>query len=519
MTCKILKKEYRTLILLLGIALFIGILSWFTPWLGDDIHYGFHCIPGKRDLRITTIAQIIGSQNSHWFIANGRYVAHVMVQFVIAIMGQPIFAIINGLMYIPLLLLVAKFSHIDLKNVRTLSAMAVMVLISLQTKFTPSCQIGYIWTFTLTLLFLYFFFKENFTPQWWAILLLGGYSVISGNGQEALNIGVGGALIVYWGFNMRRMKAAQYVMMIGFGIGALLNCLSPGSISRAGCEDGGSSLVGSTVRFLLESRAFYMLVIVVIWRVRKFNDSFYAIYKSNEFYWNVWAILLIFNFILGVNGHRQLFGEELMSIILSFRMIGVQRINNGWLVVMFGALIWIYAIIGISNFQGYFQWESIKKQYAASTNGIVYVNMNRPLEDWWFEPMRFGDKLTYSKTGEQPNYAWLESKSNLYLHHFYPGKPDVTVVTPLLQGLDSVNLRNQIIPMKLGRYLIIQNKQSPKRPMLKSFSKYGINSDTICEPIDMTTDIVLETPYWKAKQMRVGALSAISRTKQVVEFE
>lgn len=504
--------------ILLAVALLMGLASWFTPWLGDDIHYGFSRTPGKQHIWISSIGQIIESQNSHWFLSNGRYVAHFIVQLLIGILGQPLFSVVNGLVYVPFLLLIAKFARVDLKNVRSFAAMTLMALLAFQTKFVPSCQVGYIWTFTLTLLFLELFFREGFKPAWWITALLGVYSIVAGNGQEALNIGIGAALIVYWVGNMRRMTAVQYVMMAGFGIGALLDCLSPGSMSRAAHESGGGSLVGSMVQFLMESRAFYMLLIVVVWKLRKSGAGWRGIYRENAFYWNAWAVLLVFNFLVSIKSNRQLFGEELMSIIISFRLLGSQRIKNGWMVAMGALLAFTYVMMGICDVQSYRQWESIKRQYASSENGVVYVDMNRPIEDWWIAPMKFSDKMNYSRIGDA-NYEWIDGNANRYLHHFYPGKPDYTVVTPLLQGLDSLNLRSQIIPIKFGVYLIIQHKQTLEQPVLKSFSRYGEWPDTVAESIDMSRDIVVETPHWRAKQVQLGALSRVTRTKQTVDWE
>lgn len=505
-------------LLLIGVTVLMILASWFTPWLGDDIHYGFSRTPGKQHIWISSISQIIESQNSHWYLSNGRYVAHFLVQLFIGIFGQPIFSIFNGIVYVPFLLLIAYFAKIDFNRFRTFFAMTLIALLSFQTKFVPSCQIGYIWTFTLTLTFLYFFFKSNFHPQWWVVALLGICSLIAGNGQEALNIGIGGALIIYWAFNMRRMTIAQYVMMICFGLGALLDCLSPGSMTRAAHESGGNSLMGSLINFLFESRAFYMLVIILIWKLRCLKVGIRDIYETNKFYWHAWAILLLFNFLIGIKSNRQLFGEELMSIIISFRLLGINKIKNGWIILLCGLLAFTYIVMGICDIQSYRQWESIKKQYAISNDGVVYVDMNRPIEDWWIAPMKFSDKMNYSKIGD-PNYEWVEYNANRYLHHFYPGKPDYTVVTPLLKDIDAMNPENKIVPIKFGVYLIIQNKKSIKKPVLKSFSRYGNAKDTVVEPIDMNCELVLETPTYKAKQYQIGSLSRIARTKQIVDFE
>lgn len=516
MNAKNQKTRFTIWILLLGVAVLTGFMSWFVPWLGDDIHYGFSCTPGKQHIWISSISQIIESQNSHWLFLNGRYVAHFLVQLFIGMIGQQVFSIVNAVVYVLFMLLISQVAGVDIKNPRAFIAMIMMALFSFQTKFTPSCQIGFIWTFSLVLFYLNLFFKKDFRPQWWIVFVLVVYSMIAGNGQEALSIGIGGALIIYWAFNMRRMTRTQYLMMLSFGIGALLNCLSPGAISRAVAEEGGSSIINSLVQFFIEARAFYMLLIVVIWKCYKINIV--KIYKSNMFYWNAWAILLGFNFILGVKSNRQIFGEELMALIISFRLIGSYKIQNVWMFLLGILLTLSYVMIGVSDFQSYRQWKEIKKQYALSENGIVYVDMNRPLEDLWYAHMKVADRITFSKIGDD-TYKWVERHSNRFLHHFYPGKPDCIIVSPLLRGKDSLNLKSQIILIKFGVYLIIQNKKLPKNPVLKSFSRYGNAIDTIVEPIDMSQNIVIETPYWKARQYQLGATSPITKTKQTIVFE
>lgn len=504
------------IILLIFIAILVAAISWVTPWLGDDVRYGFSCTPGKLDIWINSIPQIIESQNSHWFLVNGRYVAHFIVQLFVGILGRPIFSIINGIVYIIFFLILSKTANVNLKNTKTFIALAAISLLSFETKFTPSCQIGFIWTFTISLFFLNIFLRNNSRPRKWQILLLAVFSIIAGNGQEALNVGICCALVIYWAFNMRKMNEAQYIMMICFGIGTLLNCLSPGILRRS--ADTHISIIQSLITFICEVRAFYFLLIIVIWQHFKLNRNLISIYKSDVFYWNIWLTLILFSFVVGVQSNRQLFGEEVIAIIISFRLLNSHKINKIWIYTLCFLFISSYTLMIISDIQCYRQYESIKQQYTTSKHGIVYVDMRRPIENLAIISTPFADRLTYSKIGDT-NLIFIEDYVNNYLHHNYPEKPDCLIVSPLLKGKNKKNLNNQIIPIDYGIYLIIQNKINPKVPVIKSFSRYGIHNDTITEAIDMNKDIVIETPTWKAKQYQIGALSRVTPTEQKVCFD
>lgn len=501
------------IILLIGIAILVGAISWITPWLGDDVRYGFSFTPGKWDIWISSISQVIESQNSHWCLVNGRYVAHFIVQLFVGILGQPVFSIANGIAYIIFFLILSKTANVSLKSTKLFIALTVISLLSFETKFTPSCQVGFVWMFTLTLFFLNIFFSTNLKPQKWTIPLLAIFSIIAGNGQEALNIGISGALIIYWAFNMRKMSHLQYIMMIGFGLGTLMNCLSPGIIERS--SDTHISLVRTVAVFLFKVRAFYMLVGVVLWQTLKLHRKPGSIYKSNIFYWNTWFVLILFSFTIGVESNRQLFGEELMAIILSFRMLGSNNISNRWIYALCLLFISSYTLMGINDFRCFSQYENIKSQYKNSQDGIVYLDMARPIEDNIILSTAFADRLEYSNAGN-PNLNWTAENLNRYLHHFFPGKPDCVIVSPLLKGQNGKNLKNQVIPIDYGTYLIIQNKMNPKVPVLKSFSRYGLHKDTVFEEIDMNKDIVVETPLWKARQYQTEVRSRIKPTRQTV---
>ena len=88
---------------------------WFYAnalWLGDDINYQFVFTQGDKGSFSTdyvdSLSDIVSSQYAHYFVGNGRVVAHAIVQLINPILGQSIFAVLNGFAYVLFVFLVVK---------------------------------------------------------------------------------------------------------------------------------------------------------------------------------------------------------------------------------------------------------------------------------------------------------------------------------------------------------------------------------------------------------------------------
>ena len=92
----------RSSLILLFVFFYIFLFSNNALWLGDDITYGFifsNVQPTISGEHITSFCDVIHSQRNHYFVENGRVVAHFIVQLIIPFMNKTIFAILNGLAY------------------------------------------------------------------------------------------------------------------------------------------------------------------------------------------------------------------------------------------------------------------------------------------------------------------------------------------------------------------------------------------------------------------------------------
>ena len=180
----------RSFCILGFIAIVIGIFSYNTVWLGDDLNYAYSFSDERHDYRVESAEDIIESLNAHYFKVNGRYAAHCLIQLFCGPLGHIPFAVANGLVYVAFILLICKNCKISLYDVNAVLSVCVMALMSFMTKMMPSCQICYIWMFTLVLLWLYVFFNKSGKRGVTCYIVAGLFSVIAGNGQEGISIGI-----------------------------------------------------------------------------------------------------------------------------------------------------------------------------------------------------------------------------------------------------------------------------------------------------------------------------------------
>ena len=491
-----MKPKYISAAILLIVAIVIGIFSYNTVWLGDDINYAFDFREDHRDEIVSSFTQIIQSMNAHYMTENGRHVPHILVSCFCGLWGHLAFAIVNGLFYVAFILALCKLCKVTLSNVVGLLSVTIFALIVFQTKMTPSCQIGYIWNFTEAMIFLILFFttKERH-DSWWQLVLLGVYSLIAGNGNEALNIGICCAMWILLLQNKGVMPRRQYIMMACFCVGTLVICLSPGARMRAAeINRGAIWLYYSMVHFFVYQRATFVMIAIILYKTRCSTDKMYSIYKDNSFYLHIWLVMLLFNFVLGFQGNKQVFGAELAAIIVSIRILKNHRFSPMWLVVSLCTVVLMYYNNAKFLFKTRRSYDEIEKQYAQSEDGRVYVDIDNS-SHMLNEYTKFNYDLPFYGC-DGYHYEILEK----YFTTKYPDKDPIRILPTMLKGCDNRRLSNGVYKLKQeGIYLFIQNSSTPQIPVVTR------EIDTILfskkyEPteIDFTDAVLWECDNWKA---------------------
>lgn len=452
-------KQPITVAILAAVAVIIFLFSLNAVWLGDDICYRFVVSDGNWILDIDhpqpveNIRDLFASQIEHYFCCNGRFLAHTLVQLFCGLLGHVWFAVFNAAAWILFLLAILRSGGAAVAPRQLLTAL-VMLVLSFTSLMSPTVQIGYIWMGALVLTFINVFLSRRRYKRWMLPLLF-LFGALAGNSQDAYCVGVGAALIVYWFVNIRRFTVAQWIMIAGFGAGSLLLCLSPATLSRA--SEYGGTFAESLLIATLSLRAFYILAIVVLWR--RFHDGmkWRAIYGAASFYWIVLAVCILFNALLMVKSNRQLFGVELMSIVITLRLLRRHSFSSWWIAV-FGvvvALFWWFQAGRIAIQRS--QLSQIERSYADSTDGTVYV-------DTWNSGLMSVLDYSYDLWGlNEDSYAARSLKVDFAAR--YPDRPQLRVYPAMLEGLDTVDMGNRAVqfPYEQGKMVIFQSKAHPAR--------------------------------------------------------
>ena len=471
------------------VSLVMGIATYLTPWFLDDLNYMWSCGDGKT--LITSFDQVIQSQVTHYFTVNGRFCAHVLVQLFNGILGVGVFAIFNGIMYGALAVSLQVIAGLKpFASGRSTLTTSLLTLLFFTTRLIPSCQIGYIWAAVITLAFVYVFFDKHYhNPA--IIVLLGMGSIIAGNFQEAYSIGISGALIIDWCINIKRYTAKKWVMIIAYGLGTLAICLSPATRNRAGTQDIGIFL--SLFNLLTLAPGLYLLIGVILWQRLKNKHRLKDMYKANRFWFNALLVFVLFNLAIGVGSNRQLMGLELCCVVIALRILPKHTFSTIWLAIL---SLWMLAeawLIGSSINQGRKLAQNIDAEYAATTDGRVYVDC--------FTAISPGLLATATDPFVDPyrsdHYAAQVNARELRRRH--PGHPRAIFTPTFLRGKDNIALSDQVIKVSDGIYLLIRSKKETKTFVAQRALRFGLIHIPY-SPVEVSFDKPeFTSKYWEAK--------------------
>ncbi|MDE5655827.1 MAG: hypothetical protein K2I19_01945 [Muribaculaceae bacterium] len=222
------------------LALLCALMAWMTSsvvWLGDDVDYGFviHDHVWTSNGQIESAGDIVSSQIAHYQNTNGRVVAHSLVQLFCGVLGQGIFTLCNSLVYMAFAWLAVRLGGVrrPMRHPMAVATAASIIPLAFITKMMPSCQIGFVWMFTLTLAWLYLFIHKA-RAGWPASIGIALLGVLAGNGQEALSIGLSAALGIWWLRRRCRIGVRRSLWLGFYWLGTLSACLAPGTLARSG---------------------------------------------------------------------------------------------------------------------------------------------------------------------------------------------------------------------------------------------------------------------------------------------
>ena len=373
------RRPVASALVLLALALVVLALCLGAVWLGDDIYFTFNLSEGSWFDRVDSLRKVILSQSVYYMTRNGRFVTHCFVQFFCGMGGKTLFAVCNAMIWVAFVILVARAARFKWRtNPWGLCAVALLSFTCLRTQFSPPCQINYIWAMTAALLAVDWFLKGYAGKHLWTVMLVALFSFLAGWGQESFSSGLAAAMWIYALSRYKSMTWQRWLVMIAFTAGMLFLCLAPGNFAKLG---GYSSLRITPFAMTYYMRAPFLLLIVVLYLARIKKLPLSRMYKENAFWCNALFFLLAFNIFVKVYCNRQLFGIEVLSIIISMRLLSDHAslsANFKRVAMALLALWFVFVVVDdartISRRTEVFN--RLERLYHESPDGIVYCDID-----------------------------------------------------------------------------------------------------------------------------------------------
>ena len=438
----------------------VKILEWFvfvvaTFWMlgqysisvGDDLGYMFadsklHNCDGPM---ITSVWECFTTQVTHYVSTNGRFIVHTITHFFTAIVGMPIFNIVNALMFGLLWLLVTK--AIALKQVGNRTFLYLLSLFLLWTCLPlPGATMlslvafatNYLWTGVAYLAFLMLLRKmsvarKTFRKNWILYIACGVAAVAVGSLQESYALPISGALFVLGIFNFRRINSLLMTMIIGFFVGTGVSMIAPGNWNRMS-SGGGFSIekILRTCELLSQELMFSIITLLLVMTVVLFvinRKSAKLFVKRNAFYYIAISFSL-FMALLAYSALRQMFCPFLLSIIVIGRMLmrweNVVTFRRVSIAIMGCALVIIFAGGYMLRKSTYARHQSVLSQLGGESKNLIadatnaHYNIDnkliRSFAKWYAPDPLAGEELHivfdgYTKRGLS-RIGWYNRKSN-----------------------------------------------------------------------------------------------------------
>lgn len=463
-------------LMLLAVGILIFSLSEYIQWYGDSYYYRFSFFNGKP---IESLSDIITSQYAHYQYMNGRFWAHVLCQGFSALWGQTAFAICNAAIYIVFVLLFVRISGASWERTSSLLTCILTILFFCDTSYNANCQIGYIWTSTVTLAFIiqYFRARKHSHYGWWELVLLFVLALFAGSGNEAIAIGTGGALIYDFFRHFKRLTSAQWVMMIGFSIGGLFLCLSPGILHRAKMAEDGPDFVWSAYRLLIYSRMLYVMIITVAILKLQHKVELKEFISDNSFFFVALGALLVFNFIIGVGlTNRQLFGVELFAGIITVRALKNAGLAK-WILILSAAVVTVIYVIKFDYItKSNEDLRTLRNELSQMEDFDIFMDFHRypkfvhPTElDNTPKMYRF---VSFGIIYDMANFCYSYQRNRIEDPPYFT---KLRIYPKIMKGLIKSGNLNFALKCSDGSYLVVRDKNNPKSFFLKrNFNVLGL---------------------------------------------
>lgn len=356
-----LERKFYILLFIIGVAFYL--LNRFSPFISDDYFYSF--VSGTKQ-PVDSLCDAIQSQCYDYFHKNGRFLVHVIVQYFCGVLGLRVFQVLNSVMFVILCFMTVRLLNLsfEAKKMNTLMLFVLMLFVFGTVSIylgNISGAINYLWTSTLTVIFLFLYFnldkyRKCSVLKKFSILLL---AFVAGLMQESFSIGIVGALFIYYIFNIKKFRGFVAFFVIAYIVGACLCVFAPANFLRLD-KSGGAGFDIMTYfvhgyNLIINALGFDVLIILlIISYILKKKETIQYI-KDNFILLTATFINVCFVILIAYTGAHQLTSIELLSIILIIKWIylffPVLMQNRYVLISYFVIMLFLYIPIYIYRYQ------------------------------------------------------------------------------------------------------------------------------------------------------------------------
>lgn len=398
----IMDKKFPSLAFLSIIVMYF-ILAQFSLFICDDYRYAF--IQGTG-IPIDNLRDAVISQSDAYMHENGRFLVHVIVQYIAGVLNMEWLAVFNTFMFAVLVYFLYRLMDTPSSRCNPIALMlsAIIMLILFMPNFgnvfisNIAMSVNYLWTTAASLAFIYIVghsCRDNKSRL--AMIWFSFFAFIAGCMQESFCIGIGAGLVAYGIWNRREVTKQQLIVSLFYCVGAAIVVLAPSNFLRVNAVNGDVNFfvkcISNLYHLVLHATLFDLFVIMMCWMLLTDTRACLAFLKSNSLLWVAALVNASFVVFVAFTGAHQLVCIEVMSLILITRFLierGIlPRILNGKYTLMSLVIILLIMVIPALYYRHKVchAYHAMVSSARNSTNGIViggeYDRLSYEKRNWY----------------------------------------------------------------------------------------------------------------------------------------
>ena len=333
----------------------------------------------ERYNRVADVEDLVTSSYYHYMNANGRLFPHMTSQTFGALIGKPLFDVLNALMFVLLICVVTYLVTNTRKDywrwwVVVLSALWFLLPATNTCFFLMTYALNYLWSSVLCISFLLLYQYSSNRQQSLLFIFLGClFSFGAGWSHEGIAVGIAAGVLfdVFLLYRSGQRNDYKLALALSFCLGAAFLCLSPGIFTRT---DAALPLYNHLLSFA-RLRVFWLFLLC--WCIFSRRVDYI---RDNRLLLVALCVQTLFMFYVGYRSSRVLWGTEFFSIILLLKIFVFKESRRIILSVVssicMALLILHFGWLTYRSGEVRKQYDAVISLYMRSVDGQVKYDIN-----------------------------------------------------------------------------------------------------------------------------------------------